>query len=404
MKKEKDIGLQYMIGLGLRPAKTGHQFFSMLQEKFGKDNAEAVARFMNERYDAQNRGEGSDDSAFYKLKNSTADMSVFISGSYDGDFIRKTCNYISSKADKLRDCKHILEVGCDCGIFSCFLGRTFPASQIVAIDRCEDAITVAKELANRLGISNVTFFHADIHDFAAGKYDAIFSIRVMHENRLLGDKEDHTLLIDTQAEKFAAATAGYAEDLSNKLKDNGLLLSIERCGLNPLLYGWMQVLNEHGIVTKDYAQLCCQELGNEAFFQALDMKKDGTRFQKEDIWNQFTTCFFGVNKELTQTDFSGWEASVVLQALHGELLDGVFAYKNGEKVAKVAVWKSVGGDTDILVEKHIVGQRNNLFVRDMAMLDEIIQQIANDKELMKKEWGATIKPFKVVDGKEIEIE
>lgn len=403
MKKAKDVGLQYMMELGLRPAKTIDQFYSMLRDKIGKEKAAEIEKYINERGEAEGHIEKSDDKAFYKLKNSSLDVSLAISGGFDGNFIRQTCNYIASAADKYRNCARILEVGCDCGIFSCFLGRTFPTAKIVSIDQCESSIAVAKELAQRLGVSNVTFLHADIHDCPEEKYDAIFSIRVMHEARSHDEKEDHTLLMDTQAEMYAAVTAPYAQALSNKLADNGLLLSIERCGLNPLFYGWMLALNEQGIVIQSYGQLSCQEAEEEKYFQVLDMKKENNPWTQDEIRNQFAACFFGENGELTETDFYGWEATLVLQLLHGDLIDGVFAYVNEEKVGKLALWKSAECESDILVEQYLIRKMWDLSVRDVAMLEEAMQQISADKEFMEEIWGATLKPFKVVDGKEVEI-
>jgi len=403
MKKTKDVGLQYMMELGLRPAKTLDRLYSMLQDKFGKKQAAEVENFIQERGATVERGEENNNTAFYQLKNSNVDLSLAVSGGFDGDFIRQTCNHIASAADKYRNCARILEVGCDCGILSCFLGRTFPTSQIVSIDRCDASIAVAKELAQRLGVSNVTFLHADVHDYPEEKYDAIFSIRVMHEARLHGEKEDHTLLMDTQAEMYATATAKYAEALSNKLTDNGLLLSIERCGVNPLLYGWMLALNDQGIVGKEYHQLSCEEPDQEGCFQVLHMQKGNYHLTRDEIRNQVAACFFGDAGELTEADFDGWEASMVLQLLHGDLLDGVFVYANGEKVGKLALWESAECKSDILIERHIDGQVMDLSIRDTALLEATIQQISADKEFMKSAWGATLKPFKVVDGKEVEI-
>ena len=74
MKKTKDIGLQFMMELGIRPAKTATQFYSMIQDKCGKEKADEVAKYIGERGEAQKRGEGADDAAFYKLKNSSVDV------------------------------------------------------------------------------------------------------------------------------------------------------------------------------------------------------------------------------------------------------------------------------------------------------------------------------------------
>jgi hypothetical protein len=403
VKKVKDVGLQYVMELGLRPAKSSDQFYSMLRDKFGKETLDAVKKYISARGGDEESEEKHDNLAFYKLKNSSAELSLFISGGFDGDFIRQTCNYIASVADKYGDCTRILEVGCDCGILSCFLGRTFPTAQIVSVDQCEESIAVAKKLAQRLGVANITFRHADIYDCAEDKYDAIFSIRVMHEARLSSVVEDHTLLMDTQADMFAAATAGYAETLSNKLTENGLLISIERCGINPLLYGWMLALNEQGFVASNYAQFTCEGPGDNNEFQVLEMQKENDSLPRENILRQFTTCFFGDKLELTEVDFYGWEASIVLQNMYGDLMDGVFAYVDGQKVGKLAIWKSASCETDILIEQYISGQCWILSVRDIAMLEEITQQISDNKENLRKAWRATFKPFKVVDGKEVEI-
>jgi hypothetical protein len=37
------------------------------------------------------------------------------------------------------------------------------------------------------------------------------------------------------------------------------------------------------------------------------------------------------------------------------------------------------------------------------MLEAVMKQFSADKEVMKREWGATFKPFKIVDGKEVEM-
>jgi hypothetical protein len=165
----------------------------------------------------------------------------------------------------------------------------------------------------------------------------------------------------------------------------------------------MLALNEQGITVQNYNQLSCLELGEENVFQVLDMQKERATLTRDEIRNQFAMCFFGDKGELEQCDFNDWEASIILQLWHGDLLDGVFAYADGQKVGKLALWKSNACESDILIEQHIIGERWSLYVRDTAMLEDAMQLLSTDKAVLKKEWGATFKPFKVVDGKEVEM-
>ncbi len=87
---------------------------------------------------------------FYDFKNSDPEISRALSEAYDGDIIRKACNYISSHKDYFGET--ILEVGCDCGIISCFLAKSFPDAEIVSIDRCAAAIKIAKDFAKKQGL------------------------------------------------------------------------------------------------------------------------------------------------------------------------------------------------------------------------------------------------------------
>lgn len=74
---------------------------------------------------------------------------------YDGDIIRKACNYIDTHKDFFVET--ILEVGCEAGFMTGFLAKTFPKARIVSIDRSKAAIDIATKRIESLGIKNVEF-------------------------------------------------------------------------------------------------------------------------------------------------------------------------------------------------------------------------------------------------------
>ena len=116
----------------------------------------------------------------YLLKNEDIDAALKFTGDVDGDIIRHVCNWILSH----KQCfgKTILEVGCDIGLISCFLAKTFPESKIIAIDRFSEGVAIAKQLAEELELNNIEFKCIDANSINE-KYDTVFSCRTLHENR-----------------------------------------------------------------------------------------------------------------------------------------------------------------------------------------------------------------------------
>lgn len=398
--KRNEPGLQYMQEINIRPAKNFQQLYRALADKLGKKLADEFESYFSARADRQERGDTGENDGFYSFKNRNLNTALAVSGAFDGDILRQICNLIDSVAEEYKDCKRILEVGCDCGILSCFLGRTFPDATIVSIDRCAEGVAVARELAAGLNVDNVDFLQTDVCDLKGEPFDAIISVRAMHENYNLKSREDHMLLLDVQGGQFSEALADYAAALARNLAPNGKLLSIERCGQNPALYGWLLALNDQGIEGESHWELSCQEVGEESIFQILTFKKTGVTESKEAIRTQFCMCVFGENAELQTADFSGWEASLLLQMWHGDLIEGVCAFVGEEKVAKLALWESADCKTDILVEKHVARQFDYLYIRDRAMLDEIKADFEADKAIMLNEWNAQLKELVFEDGEE----
>ena len=70
----------------------------------------------------------------------------------------------------------VLEAGCGIGAQTVILAKNSPGSLITSIDISEDSLTRAEEMAQKVGITNVTFRQADIFHlpFGPASFDHIF--------------------------------------------------------------------------------------------------------------------------------------------------------------------------------------------------------------------------------------
>ncbi len=226
-KRKKDAGLEYMLSLGFYPAKT----ISGIEEQIAAVSDRKTAREFIEIFDKRADGMIENDK-FYSLKNKDYNVSLALTSAFDSDILRRACNWIAEHKDYFG--KTILEVGCDCGVMTCFLAQMFPESMITAIDRCQEAVTNASRLAKERGIKNIVFLACDLDDIK-GSFDTVFSMRTAHENY----KADEDIVNDLseQAEIFKESLMPYTNTLSRLVSNDGQLITIERIGRNALLEG-----------------------------------------------------------------------------------------------------------------------------------------------------------------------
>ncbi len=145
MKKKMDAGLAYLQEIGFNRSRGKYGLVRRWEELFGREKA----------FQLYNQWTKIEDSSpeFYDFKNSDPEISRSYIEAYDGDIIRKACNYIYDHKEYFG--RTILEVGCDIGYMTGFLAKTFPESTIVAIDRNKAAISLATKCLEALGIKNV---------------------------------------------------------------------------------------------------------------------------------------------------------------------------------------------------------------------------------------------------------
>ena len=373
MKRKKDPGLEYMLSLGFNPAKSISGVEQQLTAASNKEKAASFIELLTDRA-IRNRSESAKHAGpeqMYEIKNETLEFSLALSSAYDGDILRKACNWIDAHKDHFG--KTILEVGCDCGVMSCFLAKVFPDSRITSIDRCEPAIINARQLAARLNVTNVTFITQDLKD-VEGQFDTVFSMRTVHENNDAVDDAFNEL--DVQAELFREALVPYAKALKSKLSDQGILISIERIGRNALLLGWLEALYDAGLFfdLRHYEELKCSELGEESCFQAF------LAFQSKRIDCTPTELFdYACSKYLdySAAQYEDHDAKIVFANRRGKMIEGYLVdYPHLKSKVKTSIWTHNTDESGLIFYQNNNGHSTLQFY-DISQLEELRQSLQN---------------------------
>lgn len=139
-----------------------------------------------------------------------------------GDTIR----YLGGRAE-WRAAGSVLDLGCGPGDLIAHLSRRFPAKSYTGVDLSEEFVTVAADRTRGLG--NCRIVHADLYEFAEGRYDFVILRAVLqhlkYPDRLMERLPDllsgngAVLFLDTTKENFVAAHPPIAafDDFYDKL-------------------------------------------------------------------------------------------------------------------------------------------------------------------------------------------
>lgn len=332
-KKTMDAGLAYLLGIGFDRIRGKNALIDRWKKTFGSAKAEAL----------WNTWRGLSDSTedFYAFKNSDPALSRSFSEAFDGDIIRKACNYIDAHKEDFG--RTILEIGCDCGYMTGFLAKTFPDARIVAIDRCAEAIEIAKKRIDGMHLSNVEFRAAAPEEIDE-RFDTVFCMRILHENLKDAVPPFMGEPLSTQLSAFRALTEEYTNRLLSRLNENGTLVVFERDGGDPLLCGWMTRLGLSSCApdVRTFRRIECGEAGETQPFQAFVCRNgaEGDPAQIADLW---LDAYPGVLQE--QSLLSGWSALACLERSAGKLLRGVRVFdRQDRQVGRYALYRDK--DTD----------------------------------------------------------
>ncbi len=150
------------------------------------------------------------------------------------------------------DCTALwVEVGCGKGKFTAETAEANPDVLLIAVERCREAMVVAREKAQKMGLTNVSFIDMDVAGieeiFAAGEMDRLFInfpdpwprkknakrrlthrgfldkyCRTVKEGGEIHFKTDNAPLFEYSVEEFAACGL-QVNNLTRNLHENGIV-------------------------------------------------------------------------------------------------------------------------------------------------------------------------------------
>ena len=249
----------YMKTVGLKYIKDGNELIAGLALRTNKEHAKEVAVELN----ARGEGAPKDNADFYALKNKYLEGSIYISAAFDGGVFRHIGNMVIDHADLFKG--EVLDLCCDCGIVTCFMAQQYPDCHFTGIDINESAITNAKALAEKLGVSNVTFVCTDVYEMQLNKrFALITSFRCLLD---AAEKQTRGLPFigyrPDREKQYQEAFTPYAAVIAAHLAEDGSVLSVERYTAEYGWLGWMQALEAQGIyATADSTLMRAQDIAS----------------------------------------------------------------------------------------------------------------------------------------------
>lgn len=203
--------------------------------------------------------------------NQSLQLSLLSASFYDRVFFRRTLEYLIRYNSFLSG--DIFDIGCGNGILTCFLALQHPDSIVTGLEISSNAISVAKELAERFPVDNVRFSKRDT--LQNGKCDTLFSCRTVHENvawrALYTESKMSALSLEEQIRQHSH----YGEELSTLVKSQGYLVSVERYEDDDAYAGLVRALERSGFcqVKGTHMQFSCKNGDRMATFQAMIFQK-----------------------------------------------------------------------------------------------------------------------------------
>lgn len=280
---DTDEGLEFVKRLGFRPARNRGGFRSAIIRELGKDFFKKMCDVFDARYDDARKN----NTDIYSLKNQSYKIAMTFSGLYESDYYRKAINFYSSQADHIKG--NILDIGCDNGILTCYLASKFPDCHIVGIERIGSSLTIARELAEKLGLSNVSFIETELSEFKPEEqFDTITSSRTLSDNSTAVVEPSlygFTKTLREVSAEYRDSLTDHVELMNALLKDGGCIVQCERLQNNQMYIGYLQAMNRGKFTQIGETEFFeANEGGDESGFAGMVFKKEVPSDTEEEIF------------------------------------------------------------------------------------------------------------------------
>ena len=146
----------------------------------------------------------------------------------------------------------VIDLGSGMGLTSCFMAWNWPECHVTAIELTTSGNIRAKEIAKKLGITNIEFVEAALQQFPPNhEFDLVTSFLTAHEVGAL-NKLHEIYGHDSHSDEFAAINlekyqSAYAQFVGDLLNDDGSVFSVERLGHKYEQCAWIGGLQNAGI-------------------------------------------------------------------------------------------------------------------------------------------------------------
>lgn len=251
--KQGDKTIGKLFGeLGITKRKNYDRFWNELFREHPDE-----AKSFNDALEARSSGSDID---IHSIKNQSIGFANRIFSQFDSDRVRAFLNWLI-KENLLSESQTALEIGCDHGVFLCACAKLYPDVQFIGIDRCMQAISIAKKRAEIHQLDNVQFLcsqECEWKDIGLEPCDFVFTLTTMHE--VLGDSSisSDLGLGNCQTSPFSFAPEHTQLDLSvdqktalssirNLLNQDGLYISLERISNAHDFHLWTHALSQSGL-------------------------------------------------------------------------------------------------------------------------------------------------------------
>lgn len=366
-------GDRYLRSLGLRPAQDSDALAAQLRQAVGDAQAEAALSALYTRRTQQETATSGLDrqetAAFYDRKNQHPQASLILSAAHDWDLLCQTC----------------------------------PHSRITSIDRSANGIHAAQQLAERLGLTNITFLHTDLETLPPMEFDTVFSSRTVQENYDPLLENARFLPLTHQGRICAQVFQRYTSLLCQFVKPGGTFVTIERMERDRVFLGYCLALHSQGLdlVPESHQELHCQEGDHTTTLQAFCGVKEG-RTTPTDAEDFFIATF---QDALTwQPRHLDVEGELILELCAQELIRGHFLHNpQGARVGKLAIYTSKFDPEELFYYQGILGQPVQVHRLSRGELSDVLALLETDLATLTAS-TLSAHPFSFQNGVELLLE
>jgi SAM-dependent methyltransferase len=182
----------------------------------------------------------------YDVYFRTPETTLATTIAFEGDWIRTWLEWLSTQDLPAGD---VLDVGSGSGIPTLYLAMQRPNDRVIGVDSSGGAVGSAKELAERLGVSNVEFRQLDAAsiDELGQRFSLVVSSAVVVDaSALKGPPPGFSDITDFDA-ALAQSSSFIAKSIAGSLREDGRYLSFEKLSHWHSYASWVGALAHAGL-------------------------------------------------------------------------------------------------------------------------------------------------------------